>query len=98
MTRPSVAFVHFISIVRLLVSRIRGSQTEFRYLGENLVGGLRPDKGLRRVVGDHEVLANGGLQGADTAMGAAFNLLLAEQREPAFDEVEPRGVVGVKWR
>ena len=34
----------------LLVSRIRCSLTEFRYLGQNLVSGLRPNEGNGRLV------------------------------------------------
>ena len=75
----------------LLVSRVRDSLTKSGHLGEDLVGGFRPDERPRRVVGDREVLANGGLQRADTAVRAALDLLLAEEREPALDEIEPRG-------
>ena len=72
------------------MSRIRGSLTKSSHLGEDLVSRFRPHEGLRRFVGDREVLANGGFQRADTAMRAAFDLFLAQEREPAFDEIEPR--------
>ena len=41
-----------------------------------------------------------GLEPIDAAMHAALDLLVGEQREPAFDLVEPgeEALVGVKWR
>lgn len=42
------------------------------------------------IVGDREVLANGGLRGVDTSVRASLNLLLAQKREPAFNDIEPR--------
>jgi hypothetical protein len=74
---------------RELVSRFRDSLTKSRHLGEDLVGRLRPDKRFRRVVGDRDVLANGGLQGPDASVRTAFDLLLAEEREPAFQQIQP---------
>lgn len=85
---------------QLLVSRVRDSLTKSRDLREDLVSRFRPDEGRRRFVGDREVLANGGFEGADAAVRAPLDLLLAEKREPAFDEIEPggtrRGEVDVK--
>src|SRR5262245_56532642 len=51
-----------------LVSRIRDSLTKSGHLGQDLISRFRPHEGLRRFVGNREVLANGGLEGADTAM------------------------------
>ena len=76
------------------MSRIRGSLTKSSHLGEDLVSRFRPHERLRRFVGDREVLANGRFQGTDTAMRPAFDLFLTEEREPAFDEVEPRRAGG----
>ena len=49
------------------MSRIRESLPTSREVGEDLLSGFRPDEGLRRFIGDREVLANGGLESADTA-------------------------------
>jgi hypothetical protein len=75
---------------------MRGSLTEFRDLREDLVSGFRPDEGLRRIVGDREVLANGGFEGADTSMGAAFNLLLARSANQRSTRLSQDALVGVK--
>jgi hypothetical protein len=40
---------------------------------------------------DREVLANGRLQRTHAAMRAAFDLFLPQERESAFDEIEPQG-------
>src|SRR6188474_1572325 len=80
-----------VHTVFLLVSRVRDSLTKSSHLGKDLVSRLGPHEGLQRFVGDREVLANGGFQGADTAMRAAFDLLPAQECEPALDEIQPRG-------
>ena len=77
-----------------LVSRLRDSLTKSRQLGKDLVSRFGPYEGCRCFVGDREVLANGGLEGAHAPMGAALDLLLAQQGEPPFDQVEPGGAGG----
>src|SRR5204862_7601158 len=73
----------------LLVSWVRDSLTKSCQLGEDLVSGFRPDKGPRRFVGDRKILANRCFERADASVGAALDLLLAQEREPPFDQIEP---------
>ncbi len=72
------------------MSRVGNSLTKSRDLGQDLVSRFRPHEGPWRVVRHREVLANGGFEGADASMGAALDLLLAQECEPTFDEIEPR--------
>ena len=46
-------------------------------------------------VGHHDVLADGGLEGADTGMHASAQLTLRQQWEPALHQIEPGGA---GWR
>jgi hypothetical protein len=59
----------------------------------------RMDGALRRareLLQRREERADGSLQGADTAMRAAFDLYLAQEREPAFMRLSHEALVGVK--
>jgi hypothetical protein len=58
---------------------------------EDGIGGLGPDKRLRVVVVHLNEGCDVSLQFADAAMDAALDLLVGEQREPAFDLVQPGG-------
>lgn len=57
---------------------------------EDLVGSLCPDEGLGTFIADGDVVEDGRLERACAAMGPAANLLLRQQREPAFHEIQPR--------
>ena len=70
---------------------MRSSLTKPRHVGENLIGGLRPNEGTRRLVGDGEVVSNGRFERAHAAVGAPLDLFLGQQSEPPFDEIQPRG-------
>jgi hypothetical protein len=72
--------------------------TKPRDARENLVGRLGPPKGPRLVVVDPYVATDGRLEVPGAAMDAAAQLLVREQGEPAFDEVDPGGPFGVKCR
>ena len=56
---------------------------------KNGVGGLGPDERLRVVIVGLDEGSDVSLQLLHAAMHAAFDLLVGEQREPAFDLVEP---------
>ena len=58
---------------------------------EDLISRLAPDHGLRVLIVHVEKLANRELQGGHAAMRPAAELFGRECREPAFDEIEPRG-------
>src|SRR5437867_1280868 len=64
--------------------------TKARDARQNLVGRLLPHEGLRALVRDLDVAANGGFQLTRTAMDASANLLLRQGREPALDGIDPR--------
>src|SRR6266513_407253 len=56
---------------------------------EDLVGALGPGERLGIFVVDVQILANGAFELKGAAMRAALDLALADQSEPALDEVEP---------
>src|SRR5882724_10209462 len=58
---------------------------------EDFIGRFGPDEWPRSFVGDLNVPPDGGLQLARAAMHAASQLLGGERREPALDQVDPRG-------
>ena len=58
---------------------------------EDGIGCLDPDEWLGVVIVGLNEGSNVGLELIDAAMGAALDLLVGEQREPAFDLVEPGG-------
>jgi hypothetical protein len=62
--------------------------------GEDFVSGLGPDEGLGRVVGNSEIVSNGGLQFAHAAMGTAPDLFVGRGSKEPFHEVDPRGAGG----
>src|SRR5213083_590748 len=62
---------------------------------KDLVGGLRPHERLGVPVGDLDVPADGRLQLPRAAMHTSAQLLLGQRREPALDEIDPRGA---GWR
>src|SRR5262249_41428647 len=64
--------------------------TKPRDAREDLIGRLGPLEGPRLVVVDLHVAINGRLEVARASMDAAAQLLIREQPEPAFDEVDPR--------
>src|SRR5262249_8327662 len=57
---------------------------------EDLISGLRPDERLGAAVGEGDVGHNRSFQGARADMRTAFDLFLAQQSEPALDEIQPR--------
>ena len=59
--------------------------------GQNLIGRLRPDERLGIGVGDGDVLADRRFEGERAPMRSAADLLLAQQSEPALDQIQPRG-------
>jgi hypothetical protein len=75
-----------------MCSQCRGRETGNR--SEDLVGSFGPDKGLGILVVHHDELGDGGLQFPHAGMRTALNLPLREQRKPAFDLIEPRGMSG----
>ena len=58
---------------------------------EDGIGCLGPDEGLGLVIVGLDEGGDIGLELIDAAMDAALDLLIGEQREPAFDLVEPGG-------
>src|SRR6266581_9639310 len=58
---------------------------------ENLVGSFRPHERLGVSVGDLDVPTDGRLQLPRAAMHTPAQLLLGQRREPALDEIDPRG-------
>src|SRR6266436_8917373 len=58
---------------------------------ENFVGGLRPHERLGVPVGYLDVPPDGRLQLPRAAMHTPAQLLLGQRREPALDEIDPRG-------
>src|SRR6266581_2828838 len=62
---------------------------------KELVGGLRPHERLGVPVGDLYVPSDGRLQLPRAAMHTSAQLLLGQRREPALDEIDPRGA---GWR
>src|SRR2546428_6288580 len=58
---------------------------------EDFMGRLGPYEWPRPFVRDLNVPPDGRLQLARTAMHAASKLLVGERREPALDQVDPRG-------
>jgi len=59
--------------------------------GEDLAGGFGPDEGLGVPVRDFDVPLDGRLQLSRAAMDAAPQLFVGERREPALNQVDPRG-------
>src|SRR5437899_8081380 len=74
-----------------LVSRVRDSMTKSGDAREDFIGRLGPHEWPRSFVCDLNVPPDGRLQLARAAMHAASQLLVGERREPAFDQVDPRG-------
>src|SRR6516225_7418136 len=64
--------------------------TKPRDARENLIGRLGPSEGPRLDVVDLHVAIDGRLEVPGAAMDSAAQLLVREQREPAFDKVNPR--------
>ena len=62
---------------------------------EDGIGCLGPDERLGVVIVGLNKGSDIGFELIDAAMDAALDLLVGEQREPAFDLV---ALVGVKWR
>src|SRR3989441_6751741 len=65
--------------------------TKSRDARKDLVGRLGPDEGLGMAVCDVDIPPNGRLQFAGAAMDTTPQLLVGERREPALDQVDPRG-------
>ena len=78
----------------LLVSCIQSSLAKVGDVGQDLVGGLGPDKRFGVFVGDVQVAVDGSLQFGSALMHAAAQLLFGEQTEPALHQVQPRGAGG----
>ena len=77
-----------------LVSCIQSSLAKVGDVGQDLVGGLGPDKRFGVFVGDVQVAVDGSLQFGSALMHAAAQLLFGEQTEPALHQVQPRGAGG----
>src|SRR6266478_4035453 len=63
--------------------------TKSSHTGQNLTGGLRHTKRFGCRVAWTDIGRDRGLERAGAPVRAAFDLLLGELREPAFDEIEP---------
>src|SRR5207245_10776228 len=74
-----------------LVSRVRDSMTKSGDAREDFIGRLGPHEWPRSFVRDLNVPPDGRLQLTRAAMHAASQLLVGERREPALDQVDPRG-------
>ena len=59
---------------------------------QDVVGGFGPDERLRVLVPGFDPGADVGFEFFDAAVGAAAQFAVGQLGEPAFDEVEPRGV------
>ena len=57
----------------------------------NLVSGLGPDEGFGVVIPVFEEPDDAAFELGDAVKTAAANRLLADNAEPAFDQIEPRG-------
>ncbi len=62
--------------------------------GQDLIGGFGPSKRFRLLIVDVDELADGLFQLLYASVGTSFDLALSEQREPAFDLVQPGRVCG----
>ena len=78
---------------RGLVSCIQSSLAKVGDVGQDLVGGLGPDKRFGVFVGDVQVAVDGSLQFGSALMHAAAQLLFGEQTEPAL----PPGSATRRW-
>ena len=59
------------------------------HVGQNLVGGLDPDKGLGVFVGNIKVAVDRSFQFRAALMHASSQLLFGQQREPPLHQVQP---------
>ena len=82
------------SPINYLVSCIQSSLAKAGDVGQDLVGGLGPDKRFGVFVGDVQVAVDGSLQFGAALMHAAAQLLFGEQTEPALHQVQPGGAGG----
>ena len=73
-----------------LVSCIQSSLAKVGDVGQDLVGGLGPDKRFGVFIGDVQVAVDGSLKFGSALMHAAAQLLFGEQTEPALHQVQPR--------
>src|SRR5271170_4704030 len=75
---------------RTLVS-CPGNKLRIADTGFDLMGGLGPDEGLGGLIPVVEEVGDGAFQLGDAGGAATANRLLADDAEPALDQVEPGG-------
>ena len=82
------AFTH--TSVAVLVVRVQSGLAEAFDAGEDLVGGFGPDERLGIQVGLIDVGLDCGFQAVGADKDAALETATAQEREPAFHQIEPR--------
>ena len=68
--------------------------TKASHAREDLVGCLRPHKGLRADVGQFDIVSDGGFQLARASMHASAQLLLGQRRKPPLHQIDPGTACG----
>src|SRR5215204_1990547 len=79
-------------VTEVVCPSIGGALCESRDAGQNLVGSLGPDERLRILLMRIDEGLNRCFELQHAAKDAAAKLFGRQQREPSFDETEPRGV------